>query len=197
MSSLDFYKTYKTLCDMLYKRGHNKIEIPDYETFKNISRHDLSIKSKCRPDYKIQSDQINVYFPEDEKVGVKPIRSYINEMTEEGINHAILIIKDGITPFAKSEIITLMASDINIEIFTEKELIFDITEHELVPKHELMTSEEKEKLLSDFGIKDTQLPKILVTDPVARYYGLKKKDIVKITRPSEVAGIYINYRVVI
>jgi len=54
-------------------------------------------------------DQIFVFFPEDEKVGVKPIRSYSEKMQEEDVKRAIIVIKGGITPFARSAIQELCA----------------------------------------------------------------------------------------
>ena len=80
------------------------------------------------------------------------------------------------------------------EIFIMEELMVNITHHMLVPKHSVISAAEKAELLKRYRAKENQLPKIQCEDPVAKYFGVKRGDVMKIIRPSETAGRYVTYR---
>jgi DNA-directed RNA polymerase I, II, and III subunit RPABC1 len=117
-------------------------------------------------------------------------------MQEENITRAIIVVQAGMTPSAKQSLVD-MAPKYILEQFLEAELLINITEHDLVPEHVVMTPEEKRELLTKYKLKDNQLMRIQAGDPVSRYYGLKRGQVVKIIRASETAGRYISYRLVV
>jgi DNA-directed RNA polymerase I, II, and III subunit RPABC1 len=84
-----------------------------------------------------------------------------------------------------------------IEMFMQEELLVNITYHELVPKHSVLANHEKAELLKRYRAKDSQLPKIQCEDPIARYFGVRRGQVMKIVRPSETAGRYVTYRLAV
>ncbi|PVU98850.1 hypothetical protein BB559_001234 [Furculomyces boomerangus] len=176
------YRTIYQMCkDRGYLVGQRDLE-RDLESFKlefaqsgSVDRNRLTFLVQNRED---PSDQMLVFFPEDSSVGIKPIRTYAEKMVSQGV-------------------LSQMSSKYQMEAFNEADLLVNITQHELVPKHVLLSVEEKKALLGKYHLKEAQLPRIQITDPVARYYGLKRGQIVKIIRASETAGRYVTYRLCI
>ena len=70
-------------------------------------------------------------------------------------------------------------------------------EHNLVPKHELLSPEEGQKILEKYKVTREQMPMILLTDPAIKHLEAKVGDIIKITRSSKYVGPSLYYRVVI
>merc|ERR1712216_421925 len=142
MSTSSFQRIFRvrrTVQQMLRDRGYmiseediNKTQDAFKEEFsENPPRESLTMLVQKRDD---PTDQVFVFWPSDTKVGVKPIKRYMERMNEDDVKRAILIVQQSMTAFAKQ-----------------------------------------------------------TNNPVARYYGLSRGQVVKIVRPSETAGKYVTY----
>lgn len=129
-------------------------------------------------------------------VGIAEFRKFCHNVAERNFRTGILIAAGNITPAALKIIPECLPEQI-IETFHEQDLLVNVTLHELVPRHVLLSHGEKKALLERYRVKDSQLPRIQVADPVARYLGLRRGQVVKIVRRSETAGRYASYRYVI
>jgi len=72
-----------------------------------------------------------------------------------------------------------------------------VPDHIYIPKHEIISKEEAEGVLSRYNCKPTELPLIFVKDPAILELGVKPGDMIKITRKSPTAGQSIYYRYVV
>ncbi|MGX8694611.1 MAG: DNA-directed RNA polymerase subunit H [Methanobrevibacter sp.] len=72
----------------------------------------------------------------------------------------------------------------------------DIQEHMLVPTHEIMSEDEIADEFSDVEYDFKNLPKIKSEDPVVKAIDAKPGDVLRITRESQTAGVFVTYRIV-
>lgn len=198
MLSHELYSIFKNVEEMLINcRGYKPSHLYDisYDEFKHLSRQQLTIKTEIREDSKYNNNPILIFFPDDLGYGIKTLRNCKLLMISNKVKHAILIIKNTVTSSVKNTINDEYKNEgFIIEIFNENDFLIDITKHELVPKHELLTNEEKEEFLKNYKLNE--LPTILIHDPIVRRFGANIRDIFKITRLSETSGITYYYRVV-
>ncbi|GAU26808.1 hypothetical protein TSUD_289130 [Trifolium subterraneum] len=192
------YRVYRTVLEMLRDRNYLVLESEvnmSIQEFKaqfgeNMRRVDLTIMKANKDD---PSDKIYVFFIDDKKVGVQVVTNYRNRMLTDNVYRGILVLQKQVSSKARA-VLAPVSSNVRLE---EDELLVNITQHELVPKHQVLTDAEKKKLLETYTCQQTQLPKMLITDPVSKYYGLNRGQVVRIIRPSETAGIYVTYRIVV
>lgn len=171
----------KTVYEMLDDRGYTNI-------VSNTGEYIIAMD--------IFENKVIIFFILDMKVSVKRVKS-IKEMiisNDDVYKCLIIIYKQTITSFAKQFIV----SDINmtVQTFSESELAFNITKHMLVPKHELLSDNEKKGILSKYKTQPKHFPILPMSDPVSRYYGYLHGDVIKVTRPSINTGYDVIYRVV-
>ncbi|ODV64274.1 DNA-directed RNA polymerase core subunit RPB5 [Ascoidea rubescens DSM 1968] len=201
------WRVYKTVKEMVRDRGYNisreEIEISLDEFKRNVcdSMGKPQRKQMCFQAFPADEalskfndlGSLWVEFSEEPNVSVKEIRELCSHLVEKNFSTGIFVYQNGITPSALKFFPN--AAPAVIEKFMEKELIVNITHHELVPKHIKLSNEEKKELLERYRLKENQLPRIQKEDPVARYLGLKRGQVVKIIRRSETAGRYASYRI--
>ena len=193
------FKVWKTLNKMMEDRGYEKASNSNMkfdEFISLISRENKmnGIFTKLDPSNPEARFRTYYDFIPDARLNMNSIKVFFDIMQDAKVNSGIIIMSGKLSQQAKQKI-NEINSQIQIEVFSIGELVVNITEHELVPKHILLNKEEKKNLLDRYKIKPNQLPKILISDPVARYLGLKRGDVVKIVRVSETAGRYITYRI--
>ena len=173
---------YNTLFEMMQDRGYSA----ERKSTNNIELDDFNIiftknKTTCM-----------IFYIHDAKVGINHIKSIIENIELKNCNNAIIIYSLAVTSFAKQFLDT---SNYNIELFHENELLKNITNHYLVPKHKLLNKSDIKNLLENLQIKQINLPRVKKYDPISKYYAAQKNDVFEITRyDNDVKSFY--YRLV-
>ncbi len=193
------YLVYRTVREMVADRGYTQLlsgreAVQDRSQFVTevlsngtLEKDDLMF-SCCNPSNRAK---LLVVFAKEDSIGIKPIVALMEKMTADKLKHCLLIYPKTVTAPAKKHIVKARQW---IELFAEDELVLNITKHRLMPTHTLLTAEEKTQFLLQSNVKETQLPRILPTDPMAKYLGTRRGDVIRIVRRSETAGKCIMYR---
>jgi len=191
------YKVRETILEMINDRGYlvpdsEKITFEQFVLKYNNKNIDIFINDE------LKNKKIYVYFHNDIKNFSKGdlksvIQKVITEYNDQDINLILLLREKENSAISKE--LTKEAYK-NVEIFLKKNMLFNITHHNYVPKHILLTQEEEKELLEKYNTSKGKLPKISKLDPIAKYYGMKNDQICKIIRKSPEVGEYIYYRVV-
>ena len=198
------YRVRKTAFEMLRDRGFAIIETEYAKTFEQFKtdyefggkvdrqRMNISAINENNPEEKIL-----VAFHDDD-LKQSHIQTYTQMAEKDSMSNVIIVVGGACSSTVKKTIESTSDVDRQIrwEIMFEDDLIINVTKHILVPEHIKLTKEEGLELLKKYQVKQTQLPRMLVDDPISKYYGFRRGDIVKIIRKSETAGRYVTYRAV-
>lgn len=77
----------------------------------------------------------------------------------------------------------------------ENSIVIDVLAHKLVSEMKVLSEAEKVKVLEKFGINETQLPRMLATDPAVVALKAEPGNLIKIDR-DDGTGKYSTYKIV-
>lgn len=193
----DWFNVRKTLLEMVADRGINVPDAVSMVTFEQFSiQYDVN-----NLDIFINDSMKNVYIhfnagSEDAKFGKSSLvdiyKRVVSTYKDENIN-IILILKQKENSTVSKELEKKQYE--NVEIFLKKNMIFNITHHFLVPQHIVLNDEEANAIIEKYHTDKMEFPKILRSDPIARYYAMKSGQMCKIIRRSPEVGESVSYRI--
>jgi DNA-directed RNA polymerase subunit H (RpoH/RPB5) len=125
-------------------------------------------------------------------VGINSINRLSKAMKDADVERAIIVTDGRYTHAVKHG-----AKKKKIELLPKTFPAFDLFQHKLVPKHEILTEEEKTGLLAKYKVQPYQLPQINSLDPTVKAIGARPGDVLRIIRKSSTAGEHIAYRYVV
>lgn len=194
------YKSRNNLIDILQERNfivsdYNEFSINEINIMVSNNQLDLLLENTSN------SQKIFVKY----YLGKSLRPNNINDIVEDIFNletilskndELLIIVKDDINDSIKSTLIQIWNEHkIYVSIISIKRLQFNILNHTLVPKHYVLTDDEKNAIKQEYNIKnDSKFPEISRFDPVATTIGLKPEQLCEITRPSKTAITSKYYR---
>jgi DNA-directed RNA polymerase subunit H len=128
----------------------------------------------------------------DGTVGVAYVTQLKKAMDDAKVEKGIIVTVGKYTHTAKTR-----SKKFGIELIPKIFPAFNIFDHDFVSKHEILTPEERKKILVDYKVQPYQLPRIKASDPAIIAVGANPGDIVRVIRKSPTAGKYVAYRYVV
>ena len=202
------YKSRTTLLELLREQKYN---ISDYENF-GVNEIHAMYTNKDAPkqldmicssnEGTIKQKKVYVKYHLGKTLRVEYIQDYIDDLyhiekvLDNKTDTLIIVIKQEINQTLMNILNEFWDKNkVFIIIFTMERLLFNILQHQYVPKHTILNEDEKNEVIKKYNIINIkQLPDISRFDPVAQAIGMRPGDICCIERPSKTAIITKYYR---
>jgi len=198
---ISIYNSRKILLEILQERGFNITK------YSNFGITEIGIL--------LENNQLDMLLENDNTRKKIYVKFYINKLIKpqniydivEDLFHieTILEKKDDLMIIIKDEPNDTMIENIKdiwvseniyVSLLNIKRLQFNILKHCLVPKHTLLSLDEKEAFMKKYNIMDkTQIPDISFFSPLSLVLGIRPGDVVKIVRSSRTAIQADFYRI--
>ena len=197
----DVYRSRKIILDILKGRGYN-VDDYDYFTVGEVS----SMQTNKQLDMLITNPTTNKKVYIKYHLAKTLRQNNIYEMIED-----LFTLEEILTP--KDDLIIIMKDNPNstilkllediwehdkifVSVFHIKKLLFNVTEHKLVPPHRVLDEEEDKAIRKKYNIvDDSNMPDISRFSLPAQAIGLRPGQICEILRPSKTAITTKYYRI--
>lgn len=200
MSTLNamIFKARRTLCNHLEERGY------DVSLYDKFNLNDISVlQEKDELNMEVKNEDghtIRVIFSLHKTLRVKNITELIEDEYASSLkdnDDLIFIVKDDMNQTMKDYIKNLYYSERRfVTLFYLPVLQFNILEHSFVPKHIVLSDDQKNNVYKQYNIQDDEmLPEISRFDPVAMVIGLRPGQLCRIIRTSKTAIQSDYYRI--
>ena len=199
---ISVFKSRNNILDILKSRGYN---IDNYIGF---SVNEISsLVSNNLLDMLVTNDTTNKkiyikYFNLDKSIRPNNVHEIVDSLfnieqvlsTEDEL---IIIIKDEPNETLQKLQTSIYTHDnIFVNLINIDRLKFNILNHTLVPKHRVLSNEEKELVKKQYNIEnDSEFPTISRFDPVSQVLGIRPNELFEIERPSKTAIKTKFYRI--
>lgn len=171
-SSIFMSKHVEILLEMFSQRGYTDVTLPENRI--------LAVK----PD----GERIIAFIDIINKLNVAEIHQRMSILESEEITHGLLVYSGTPTPAVKAVVGNAPSLGVTLELWPVEDLQFNITKHRFAVKHELLDREETKEFKEKYGVN---IPVLLRSDAMARFYDFPKGSVVKIYRKD-----FVAYRIV-
>ena len=182
--------SFRTIIEMLRDRGIVT------EALESISPTELDALSTNHNFFTIKvNDELSIVYYMS-KMKISEFKTALLGKNKDDVPEGtrIFVFKDELNTQNRNNIANIFAKH---QVFHIKELLFNVSMHNLVPKHEVIKNpDEVDSIMKRYNIKiKAHFPLIQSTDAMAKYLGLVPGDLVRIVRTSPTVGAYSYYRI--
>lgn len=117
-----------------------------------------------------------------DKIGVSSAKEIVQHVIPLRLGTLVFVVFGKITTPAKKEIELSLGTSVTVQTFATSELQTVAPNHALVPKQRRLGPEEAKALLNRFSVTKKQLPRVRLADPIVKFYGWKKGDVIHSVR---------------
>ena len=184
---MEYKQINKTMIEMMTDRNYTVVQNQPHNPEANLQ----PMMKVAKGNGKI----LWVYIVNIPKFGKQDINNFLEMIlnTSKDNTHTILITRNELTPQAKAIVVDFKkTTGHTFETFLYEETMFNKYRHTLQPKFVILTPEKVKAMCKKFQVSLADFPKLSADDTMARYFGMKPKDVTQCIRKN---GVY--YRVVV